>query len=223
MIKDSLNKLIDGYQRFYKSYKDDNNKSYGEVRTIAKQKPKIMVISCCDSRVNPAIITDSTLGEIFTVSNVANLVPPYKEGEGNHQSTPAAIEFALNGLFVEHIIILGHSGCGGINALMKKDTNHAGDNYSFIQPWMSIAEKARTTVLEKYHNSSFDKQTDACERESLLVSLDNLKSFPWVQQALENEKLGVHAWHFNIKTGVIEAYSEKKKLFIPLVEQKPQI
>lgn len=220
MIQQSLNKLIAGYQRFYESYKDASNNDYREVRISAIQKPKIMVISCCDSRVNPTIITDSRLGEIFTVSNVANLVPPYKEGKDTHHSTSAALEFALNSLGIEHVIVLGHSGCGGIKALMKGNNGPTDDSYSFIQPWMSIAKKARDRVLEKYHNCSFEQQTDACERESLLVSLNNLQSFPWVQQALERKALALHAWHFDIKSGMIEQYDQEQSCFMPLAEFK---
>lgn len=218
MSDDALNKLIDGYREFHKQYVDEQYTDY-RIWAGKEQKPRVMIIACSDSRVNPAILTHAGLGEIFTVNNVANLVPPYKEGKDTHHSTSAALEFAINHLEVENIIILGHSGCGGIKALMQDDTAPDSDNYSFIKPWMDIAHEAKERVLEKHFDCSVGEQTAHCEKESLLVSLENLKTFPWVRAALDKRLLTLSAWYFDVETGEIESYLSEELAFVPLLNE----
>lgn len=217
MNDESLHKLIEGYREFHKQYVDEQ---YAEYRLWAgrEQKPKVMIIACSDSRVNPAILTHAGLGEIFTVNNVANLVPPYKEGKDTHHSTSAALEFAINHLRVENIIILGHSNCGGIKALMHGETYTKYGVYSFIKPWMDIAHEAKERVIDNYPDCSLGEKIAHCEKEALLVSLENLKTFPWVQSALNSKAINIHAWYFNVETGGLEQYSPKENIFIPLID-----
>ncbi|MCB2081941.1 MAG: carbonic anhydrase [Rickettsiales bacterium] len=217
MNEESLNQLINGYREFRKDYVGAN---YAAYRSWAAkmQIPKIMMIACSDSRINPAIVTHAGLGEVFMVNNVANLVPPYKEGKDTHHSTSAALEFAVNHLKVEHIIVMGHSKCGGIRALMEGIASTDSGVYSFIAPWMNIARKAKESTLRKYSNYSPEEQCSHCERESLLVSLENLRTFPWVKNALSANVLALHAWHFNVESGTIEYYSRNDERFLPLLE-----
>lgn len=218
-MKDPLKKLIKGYREFREDYVGKNYVAY-RVWAAKAQDPRIMMITCSDSRVNPSIVTHAGLGDIFTVHNVANLVPPFKAGQDSHHSTSAAIEYAVNVLGVAHIIIMGHSGCGGIKALMQGDLPADGKkpdgDYSFIGPWVHIADQAKQQVLEQYPNHSPDEQTQICEKQSLLVSLENLTSFPFVSDALSAKKLKIHAWFFNIETGDILAYDAKENQFSPL-------
>ena len=224
MSHSSLDALIAGYKAFYNDYLLPKNDQY-RASVRHGQKARVMMVSCSDSRVNSSIVTHSNLGEIFTVTNVANLVPPYKVGTDTHHSTSSAIEFALNNLDIEHIIVLGHSGCGGISALMESSapaTANDSSNYSFIQAWMSIAHKARDKVLAEYSHLTIEEQNARCEREALLVSLDNLQTFPWVASAMAKGKLKIHAWHFNIETGIIEYYQQEQKKFIPMITKKSE-
>lgn len=217
MNEEPLKRLVEGYREFRKHYV---SKQYAAYRAWAskQQEPRVMMIACSDSRINPITITHAGLGEVFMVNNVANLVPPYKEGKDTHHSTSAALEFALTNLEVEHIIVLGHSRCGGIRALMEGTANTNPDVYSFIGPWVDIAHKAKERTLQKYGESSPEEQCSHCEKESLLVSLENLETFPWVKHALEAKLLALHAWHFNVESGDVEYYSEKEKKFLPLLE-----
>ncbi len=215
----SYTKLIDGYKEFKNQYQGQENAIW---RNWAKdtQNPKVMIIACSDSRVNPVIITQSGLGDIFTVNNVANLVPPYKKCGNTHHSTSAAIDFAVTQLKVEHIIIMGHSGCGGIRALMAghgESTPEPDDHYSFIRPWMKIVDEAAEFTPEEKATQDIDTLATVCERRASLISLNNLVSFPWVKEAILAGTLEVHAWHFDIGSGTLLEYNPEEDKFEALV------
>lgn len=212
---DAYKRLLQGYAQFRKHYLDKQYDAYRE-QAAYTQQPQIMVIGCSDSRVNASIITQSGLGELFMVNNVANLVPPYKEGRDTHHSTSAAIEFAVNFLKVRHIIVLGHSGCGGIRALMEGQPKPQQGHYSFILPWMNIVAEARRKAQAACGHLSLDHQAAICEKEALLVSLANLKTFPWVKQAMAEGRLYLHAWYFTIADGSLKAYDAEKDDFLAL-------
>jgi carbonic anhydrase len=127
----------------------------------------VMVIACCDSRVCPTLLMGLEPGEVFTMRNVANLIPPY-EREGRYHGTSAALEFAVTGLQVEHIIVLGHKNCGGIRALMTR-SDFSSD---FIGSWMKIALPAKDHTLELLHNHPLEEQCSYCERVCFFFSLD---------------------------------------------------
>jgi len=215
MTDNSIADLINGYKRFYRKY---NNEKYNEYREQAAhgQAPKAMVIACSDSRVHPSIVMQSGLGEVFQVCNVANIVPPYRPDKGTHHSTSSALEFAVGTLGVEHIVIMGHSGCGGIQSLIDGAPVALDGEYSFIKQWVEIIAQAKKKVAnipdkkERYH---------ACELEGLKISLKNLASFPWIAERVGQGKLALHAWHFDIASGVILAYDEKTNTFSPLMEK----
>ncbi len=215
---DSYAKLLDGYAKFHKQYLDKENDTW---RNWAKtgQNPKVMFIACSDSRVNPVIITHAGLGEIFIVNNVANLVPPYKQDAETYHGTSAAIEFAVTQLKVEHIIIMGHSGCGGIRALMaghdddiKKDAE-----FSFIRPWMQIVDEAAEFSPEEKASSSIDTRATICEQRASLISLNNLATFPWVKDAILEDRLKIHAWHYDIGSGILLEYNAETEQFEELI------
>lgn len=208
----TLAKLIEGYREFRKDYLSPHNQEQRERITTA-QNPKVMVIACSDARVNPALLTRAGLGDIFTVKNVANLVPPYREGHDTHHSTSAAIEFAVLHLGVEHIIVLGHSGCGGIRALMEGNANKRPDAYSFIEPWMGIAAAAKAKVKAQHQHAPIEAQAHACEKEALLVSLANLQTFPWVKEGMRAGTLEIHAWYFDIASGNILVHEPEEDGF----------
>ena len=136
------------------------------------QNPRALVISCCDSRADPGMLLGAGPGDIFVVRNVANLVPPYRNG-AEMPGIRADIEFAVKGLNVERIIILGHSGCGGIAALMEGEAV-SGSKYEFIGAWVSIAQAAREQVLRELAGEPPAVQAKACEKAAIALSLQNL-------------------------------------------------
>lgn len=203
--------LIEGYKKF-KVKHFEKTKAF-DLLVQQGQKPKVLVIACCDSRVDPAILTNCNPGELFVVRNVANLVPPF-DGNPRHHGTSAALEFGVMELGISDIIVLGHSHCGGINSLMKDQKNE--DSSDFIAKWMDIAKLAKQKVLTQHPNCSLDQQIHYCEKESLLISLANLKTFPWINSRIAEKKLFLHAWYFNLNTGIIEIYDSVNNSFVPV-------
>ena len=204
--------LIDGYKRFYKKSFEKKQEFYGNLSKEG-QSPKFLVISCCDARVHPAQIMDTNPGDIFVIRNVANLVP-VNEPDGKSHGTSAAVEFAVKHLKVRHIIVLGHSQCGGIKALMEGE--HPGDGYGFVDPWMGIAKNAREKVLKEHKDKSFDDQCSYCEKASIEISLNNLLTFPWIKEKWDSDKLTIHGWYFDIETGYL--LGKQGEQFIPVNE-----
>ena len=190
----NIEDLIEGFRRFQAAH-------FGEQREVFErlaregQSPRIMVIACCDARVDPAIVTDCDPGDLFVVRNVANLVPPCEAGGGYH-GTSAALEFAVRILKVEHVIVMGHVRCGGIRALL-------GDvgGGEFIAPWMSIAEEARREVQAALPQASAEAQAAACEQAAIRISLRNLATFPFVRAAVAEGRLALHCWYFYLERG----------------------
>lgn len=156
-------------------------------RALARdgQNPRLLVIACSDSRVDPAILFGAGPGELFVVRNVANLVPPYQP-DGLFHGTSAAIEFAVRDLGVAHVVVLGHSSCGGIAALAAE----GGEARDFIGSWMSLA--AHTCACG-----------GAREREqaSIRRSVENLHSFPWIAERVAAGELELHGWWFDLEEG----------------------
>lgn len=211
MNKKTLSRLIEGYKDFHRDYSGPEYDNYRKSASKG-QSPKVMVISCSDSRVSPSIVMRAELGDIFLVCNVANIVPPYKPGKGTHHSTSSALEFGVGTLQVEDIVVMGHSGCGGIMALLDGAPLALDGEYSFINQWVGIIREAGSKVA---HLPEKDRYT-ACEQEALKISLRNLSSFPWVAEKIAAGTLNIHAWHFDIPTGAIHAYDAAGDRFVLL-------
>jgi len=201
--------LIAGYKRFRDGYFKDNRTRLDAL--AAGQSPRICLVSCCDSRVDPATVFDAHPGDLFVIRNVANLVPPYEE-EGLFHGTSAALEFAITGLEVEHIVVLGHAHCGGIRALMDKETGDEGS--SFIDRWMSIAEPVRQSLVCAPDTNHEDRYA-ACERHAVAHSLRNLMSYPWIQSRVEGGTLSLHGWHYDLAGGALSILNAETKEFQP--------
>jgi len=191
-----IKKLINGYERFHQDYFVENPDLYQDL--FQGQSPKFLIISCCDSRVHPAQIMSTEPGDIFVIRNVANLVP-INEDDGKSHGTSAAMEFAIKHLKVRHVIIMGHSQCGGIKALMEGDHGH--EDYGFIDPWMKNVTEAREAILSKHGDKSFDEQCAHCEKEAIGISLKNIMTFPWVKERVDTGNLFAHGWYFDIGSG----------------------
>ena len=186
----TIHKLIDGFKSFRQEYYIDQPDIYKDL--VEKgQHPEVMVIACSDSRVNPSIITQANPGEIFVVRNVANLVPNYRTD--HNCATSACIEFAVRDLGVKHIVVLGHSECGGIKRLCGH--KGIGPERDFIDGWVSIAETASATDLEGL------EKLRQVERAAIGISLENLLTFPWLKRRVKEGNLELHGWFFDLETG----------------------
>lgn len=204
-----IKKLLQGFQRFHARYFEQNRQLFDQLARRG-QTPPTLVIGCSDSRVDPAILTDTAPGDLFVVRNVANLVPPCESG-GTFHGTSAALEFAVCNLGVKNVIVLGHAYCGGIRALMEGSQQDKGEG--FIAPWVSIATPARDAVLKRWPEASKEFQQRACERASILVSLENLLTFPFVRQRVEEGSLKLYGWYFDIDSGELMQYDSERRRF----------
>lgn len=178
------------------------------------QNPHTLFITCSDSRVLAELITQSKPGDLFVVKNVGNIVPPAGT-TGSTNSTAAAVEFALEALGVQDIVVCGHSQCGAMKALL---TAPDLSSMPHLDGWLSIAAPVREAVLERYrHITDPEAQVNAAGEENVLFGLENLKTFPSVARRLEAGSLRLHAWFFKIATAELFAYEPAAGQFVPLV------
>ncbi len=208
-----LERFITGFQRFQQQYFDTAPDLFQDLR--AGQHPRTLLIGCSDSRVDPALLLGCDPGDIFTIRNVANLVPPHERRTG-HQGVAAAIQFAVDSLRVDRVIVLGHSSCGGIRALVEQRLPSEGET-DFIGRWVRIAEPARERTMRQMPLASDADRRRACELGAILVSLKNLETFPWVAQRVAEGNLTLHGWYFDMNAGALLAYSPRADAFLPLV------
>lgn len=216
MPKREIIKLIAGFRQFRGKFYSGENQTYKRLAE-GGQVPKTLIIGCSDSRVDPAIISSAEPGEIFVVRNVANLVPPFEAG-GGHHGVSAAIEFAVVNLKVENIIVLGHRQCGGIRALLFPEESQAG---GFVSQWMRIAEPARTRALAAVPSGEQTELWRHCELESIRTSLENLRSFPFVQEAIARRQLSVYGIYFDLQRGELLELDERRGTFTTMELENP--
>jgi carbonic anhydrase len=203
--------LADRYRRFKFRHFAPNHDQYESLAQHG-QSPEIMIISCCDSRVDPETIFSAMPGELFVMRNVANLVPPY-ETTGKYHGVSAALEFATLNLRVKHILVLGHSRCGGVRACLERDAARQTEA-QFISNWMSMLDGARQKVLTEMAGRPLPEAQSALEREGLKTSLANLRSFPCIQILEGKGRLALHAAHFEIATGTLSTLNQGTDEFV---------
>ncbi len=204
-----MDELIEGYRRFRAGYYEQNHKLFERLGARG-QRPKAMIIGCSDARVDPAINFDTSPGEVFMVRNVANVVPPYAP-DADHHGTSAALEFAVTGLEIPNIIILGHAKCGGIAALVDAEPGSAPTN-DFLDLWMSVAAPARVAAYERARHEGGAEDRDhvcrLCEKENVKIGLANLRTFPWIASREKAGTLKLHGWYFDITRGELFVMDE---------------
>jgi carbonic anhydrase len=199
-MKNNFDNLMKGYQNFRQKYAAGDSSIMKQL-SVEGQSPQIMVIACSDSRVDPSIILQCDPGDLFVVRNVANLVPPY-ESDHRHHGTSAALEYGICYLKVKHLVILGHSQCGGIDAHLHPDTLHQND---FISDWLTGVDKPADI-----------KDTDSLAKNSIVQSYQNCLSFPWIKSRIDNNELDLHLWFLNIEAGELSAYDHQATQYAPL-------
>ena len=200
-MQNGLSKIQKGYRSFRKKYAVGDN-SVMQYLSYYGQKPEIMVVSCCDSRVDPALILQCDPGDLFVVRNVANIIPPYEKDEAHH-GTSAALEFGICFLKITNLILLGHSQCGGIQVLLNSEEKKKDD---FISNWVSLI---KTPCPQ-------NQDADEYAKLALNHSLQNCLTFPWIESKVANKELTIHLWFFDVKKGQIFSYTDKNKGYQPL-------
>jgi carbonic anhydrase len=205
-------RLIDGYHAFLGSRLPIERSRYEKLAETGQQ-PETMIISCCDSRVSPEVIFDAHPGELFVVRNVANLVSPYSPTGFTHGNS-AALEFAVLVLEVKYIVVLGHTHCGGVRAFVEHENRPAPQD--FIDNWMSLIAPAAEAAGERDVPSRADFLA-RLEQASIVVTLENLRSFPWVRTRTEQQELRLIGAYFDVGTGCLEVYDSQAGAFKPIV------
>src|SRR5215469_9394952 len=212
-----MQQLIEGVHRF-------RNEEFGNYRSLFQrlskegQNPHTLFITCSDSRVLAELITQSKPGDLFVVKNIGNIVPP-AHARGDTNSTAAAIEFAVTNLQVSDIVICGHSQCGAMAALLAD--RPVGDATPHLRDWLSLTAPVLEVLKKNYtHLQEIHARENAAAEENVLFGLDNLHSYPCVQERLADGTLRLHGWFFKIATAELFAYDPETRQFAPLVEEK---
>jgi carbonic anhydrase len=206
--------LSDRYRRFKHRIFVPNADQYEELATYG-QNPEIMIISCCDSRVDPETIFNAMPGELFVIRNVANLVPPYETG-GKYHGVSAGIEFAVLNLRIKHLVVMGHSGCGGVKAALDQSAAIQTESH-FISRWMSMLDDARLSVLASHQMKSHAEKLESLEKEAVKTSIKNLRTFPFIREHEDKGRLNLYGAHFDIKSGTLAVLSHSRGEFFPLL------
>ena len=205
--------LIEGYRRFRT---DEWFAEHQRWTQLAEgQSPKVMILACSDSRVEPSIIFDARPGEMFVVRNIAALAPPYETTPGRH-GVSAALEFAVTQLEVEEIIVMGHGSCGGCAAALSGQFDNAEPGEGkFIANWVRLLDEARDEVLA--HHPQVDAEAIVeMELRAVQVSLANLRTFPWIAERERDGRLSLHGCHFSIADGKLYLLDEAENTFRPV-------
>jgi carbonic anhydrase len=205
--------LTDRFRRFKYRHFAPNQDHYEKLATEG-QNPDVMIVSCCDSRVDPETLFSAMPGELFVVRNVANLVPPF-ETQGKYHGVSAALEFAALNLRVKHIVVLGHSGCGGVKACLEHGSLRQ-TQAQFIVNWVSMLDDARDTVTAAHPGSEPSTLRPALEREGIKTSLTNLRTFPCIQVLEGRGSITLHGAYFDIASGTLEVLDRESGKFVPL-------
>jgi len=202
-----LDKLLAGFKAFRATYFGQRPELFQDL-VKRGQQPEVLVIACSDSRVDPALLLNAEPGELFVIRNVANLVPPHEPDQRYH-GTSAALEFAVRDLKVRHVVVLGHSRCGGIQALCRSTAGNPVDR-EYINRWVSIAEPACTVSADEEITAEVTRRT---EQAAIVQSLENLGTFPWVKERLAAGDLSLQGWWFDLDQGELWAYDPAKGAF----------
>jgi carbonic anhydrase len=212
-----MERLIAGVHKFQQDEFGNYRKLFRKLSQDG-QNPHTLFITCSDSRVLAELITQSKPGDLFVVKNVGNIVPP-ASATGSTNSTAAAIEFAVETLRVSDIVICGHSQCGAMSALLGE--NPANKSMPHLREWLNLAAPVLETMRSQYiHLTRLDERMDAAAAENVLFALENLHSYPCVQDRLMDGTLRLHGWFFQIATAELFAYDPEMLQFQPLVTDK---
>ena len=208
-----MDQLLTGIHQFRTNVFQNERKFF---ETLASgQHPSALFIGCSDSRVDPSIIMQAQLGELFVLRNAGNIVPCHGASNGGE---PATIEYAVTAFGVKDIIVCGHSGCGAIQAMLHPEKM---TNLPLVRGWLSHAEATRLIVTENYPKYDGHDQLEIAVREHVLVQIENLQTHPAVAVKLQRGELTLHAWIYQMETGEVLAYSTKDGGFAALTDLAP--
>ena len=203
-----MKKLIRGLDKFRQTYVSSHQDLLEQLSH--GQKPRVLFVTCSDSRVAPNLITDTDVGELFVIRNAGNIIPPYGAANGGEGGT---IEYAVSALEIEQIVVCGHSNCGAMKGLLK--LNKLQKDMPLVYDWLKHAESTRRLVEANYPHYKGDDLIEVLVAENVLIQIDNLKTYPSVRARLHQGRLKIYAWIYNIETGNVLAYDARTHTYIP--------
>jgi carbonic anhydrase len=209
-----INRLFSGYRTF-KATTFEQKRDIIRHLVELNQKPSTLVISSCDLPISPSEIFSANPGEFFILNNIGGMVPKYKtEGISGILS---ALEYAVVNLQVETILVLNNAKCTSTELIMSDDFVAFKSKMSdTMKTWLSIASEARDVVKKQLKNSTPEEQAEAFEKETLIISLNNLLTYPYIKERISKNKLKIFGWQFNIETGTIHAFNSQSGIFEPI-------
>jgi carbonic anhydrase len=202
-----VQKLEEGIHHFQANYFASNRKMFEELSE--GQRPETLFITCCDSRVVPNLITASAPGELFIVRNIGNIVPSVLRGMVGGVS--AAIEYAVEVLQVGNVIVCGHTNCGAIDAILNPERV---THLPYVSRWLKESSQIPALIQERYGKLDGVARMTAAVQENVLVQLENLRTFPFVNRRLESGQLKMSGWVFKIATGEVFGYDPATEQFL---------
>jgi carbonic anhydrase len=203
-----MQSLVDGVHAFQAKYFASHRELFTQLAETG-QRPETLFITCSDSRVVPNLITSSAPGELFIIRNVGNIVPEVDLAGG----TSASIEYAVEVLQVQNVIVCGHTHCGAMQAVLAPSTV---DHLPRVKRWLAQGERLRSIVAERYGHLSERERLTAAVEENVLVQLENLRAYSFLAKRLEEGKLRMSGWVFTIETGQVFDYDPKLGQFLPM-------
>ncbi len=202
-----MKKLIEGLQKFQSGYFRSHRELFEELSH--GQHPRILFITCSDSRVDPNLITQADVGDIFVIRNAGNIIPPFGAANGGEG---AAIEYAISALDIQQIIVCGHSHCGAMKGLLK--LNSLQEKMPLVYDWLKHAEATRRLVKDNYSHLEGEELLEVTVAENVLTQLENLQTYPVIRSRLHQRNLTLHGWIYRIETGEVLEYDLESHDFI---------
>lgn len=198
-----MRKLLKGVHQFQTHYFTSHRELFE--RLCEGQHPRILFITCSDSRIDPNLITQTEPGELFIIRNVGNIIPPYGAAPGGEG---AAIEYAVEALGVKHIIVCGHSHCGAMQGLLHQE--NLNGRMPLVHDWLKYAQATRRIIQENYQDAEGENLLNATIEENVLTQIENLKTYPSIHAKLYRGLINIHAWVYKIETGGVYVYSAER-------------
>ncbi|TVQ12101.1 MAG: carbonic anhydrase [Leptolyngbya sp. DLM2.Bin27] len=203
-----MEKLLQGLREFQENYIPDHQEL---IKQLAKgQHPRVLFIGCSDSRVDPTIITQSEIGDLFIIRNAGNIIPPYESTNGGEGAT---IEYAMEALDIRQVIVCGHTQCGAMKGLLQ--IGELEEKMPLVYHWLHHTEATRKLVEDHYGHLGKKEKLDMLVAQNVLTQIDNLQTYPSVRSKLHAGILDIHGWIYQLETAQLLAYDEESKTFVP--------
>lgn len=203
-----MKRLIEGLGEFKTNYFSTHLELFEQL--AHGQKPRVLFITCSDSRIDPNLITQTELGELFVIRNAGNIIPPFGAANGGEG---AAVEYAIHALGIEQIVVCGHSHCGAMKGLLQ--LNKLQEDMPLVYDWLKHAEATRRLVKENYGNYQGEELLEVTVAENVLTQIENLKTYPVVHSKIYQGKLKIYGWVYHIETGEVLAYDPHSRAYLP--------